>query len=57
MKILSKDIQNTLGEGFSEAGRLSAVVCTFFVALGALSSLLLPNVKRQPGEAMAVAAH
>ncbi len=41
--ILTQDIQHTLGLGFSEAGRQSSSVAAVFVALGALSSLMLPN--------------
>ncbi len=54
--ILGKDIQDALGVGFSTAGRQAATVAAFFVALGALSSLLLPNNKPKAGQA-AVMAH
>jgi hypothetical protein len=53
--ILSHDIQHTLGEGFSGAGRAAAQVASLFVAAGALSSLMLPNTRRErQGEALVI---
>jgi MFS family permease len=57
VKILSDDIQNALATGFSSAGRLAAQTAALFVAGGAICSLLLPNRKRQLGDAVVVAAH
>jgi MFS family permease len=48
--ILASDIQHALGTGFSSAGRSAGFVAAVFVAFGALSSLLLPNARRKPGE-------
>ena len=45
--ILKKDIQHTLGMGFSQAARLSSTLASIFVLLGTLSSLFLPNTKPQ----------
>lgn len=56
-KLLSADIQKALATGFSEAGRLAALVASVFVGLGALSSLMLPNRRSQPGEDAVVMAH
>ncbi len=57
VQILQNDIRLTLGTGYSEAARAAALVASIFVGLGAVSSILLPNVKqRRMGEA-AVAAH
>jgi len=55
-KILGDSIQHDLAVGFSTAGRDSATLASVFVFLGALSSLLLPNNKPQPGQE-AVMAH
>lgn len=60
--ILGRDIQHALGEGFSAAGRMAALVAALFVGGGAVSSLMLPNTRRKPvgpvGEGeMVVAAH
>jgi MFS family permease len=49
LAILSKDIQTALGEGFAAAGRRAALMAAAFVALGALSSLMLPNTRRYGG--------
>ncbi len=53
--ILNLDIQNALGTGFSTAARLSAAVASFFVLLGALCSLLIPNSTSHLGEGVAIA--
>ncbi len=55
--ILASQIQGALADGFSTAGRLASLTASVFVALGALSSLMLPNRKRQPGQQMAAMAH
>lgn len=57
--ILSSDLQGALADGFSTAGRLAAQTAAIFVACGAISSLMLPNMqrKRQPGEEAMVMAH
>lgn len=57
VQILQNDIRVTLGTGYSEAARAAALVASIFVGLGALSSILLPNRKQQPGGEVAVAAH
>ena len=54
--ILSGDIQHTLAVAFSTAGREATGVAAIFVALGALTSLLLPNSKPRVG-VQAIAAH
>ncbi|MEP7288759.1 MAG: MFS transporter [Chloroflexota bacterium] len=53
--ILNQNIQDALGEGFSTAGRDASTVAAIFVALGALSSLMLPNSKAAPGAAPVMA--
>jgi MFS family permease len=56
--ILSKDIQHTLGQGFSAAGRSASLVAAFFVGLGAISSLMLPRGRKpEPGAETVVMAH
>lgn len=55
--ILASQIQGALADGFSTAGRLAAQTAAVFVALGALSSLMLPNRKRQLGEPVVAMAH
>ncbi len=55
--ILSGDLQKALATGFADAGRVAATVASVFVGLGALSSLMLPNRKRQVGEAAVAMAH
>ena len=56
-EILADDIQGTLGEGFSTAGRAATSLATVFVAGGAISSLMLPQRRKpQPDEEQVVAA-
>ena len=43
---ISNAIQSSLAEGFSTAGRTAALVAMFFVSMGALCSLMLPNNKQ-----------
>lgn len=43
---ISSAIQSSLAEGFSTAGRTAALVAMFFVGMGALCSLMLPNNKQ-----------
>lgn len=54
---LAAQLQHTLGEGFSTAGRSAATVASIFVLGGALCSLLLPNVRRRQPGAVPVMAH
>jgi MFS family permease len=55
--ILGADIQEALAEGFSTAGRSATTTAAFFVASGALCSLLLPRSRKpQPGEERVYAA-
>src|SRR5581483_8880743 len=44
--ILNEQIQQALGEGFATAARAAALLAGGFVALGMISSLLLPNARR-----------
>jgi|GEM_PF-159685 len=46
---LSANLQNALAQGFSTAARTAALVATFFVSMGALSSLFIPNKKQSWG--------
>lgn len=51
VKILQDDIRNTLGTGFSQAAQAAALLASIFVGLGAISSIMLPNVRaRNDGE-------
>ncbi|MEO8607855.1 MAG: MFS transporter [Chloroflexota bacterium] len=55
--ILTDDLQHTLGEGFSTAGRAATSLATVFVAGGAISSLMLPKGRKpSPGEEQVVVA-
>lgn len=55
--ILQDDIRTTLGTGYSEAARSAILVAAVFVGLGALSSILLPNIKATRGDNEPVMAH
>jgi len=54
---LTASLQNSLAVGFSQAARTSALVAMFFILLGAISSLQLPNNKAPQGSDAPVAAH
>src|SRR5450432_1208985 len=53
--ILDRDIQVALGIGFSTAARSASAVASFFVLLGAICSLLIPNSTSHLGEGAAIA--
>jgi MFS family permease len=55
MAILNGEIQIVLGTAFSKAGRDASTVASIFVALGAITSLLLPNNRPRWREAAAIA--
>ncbi len=59
LDILAADTLEPLGVGFSQAARAATATAAIFVVGGAISSLLLPNTKREvpEGEQVAVMAH